>query len=110
MIVKLILFKFSLQVLFRSGVLSQLEGKRDELLTDRIIQLQAYCRGFLARRRTAQTRVQVIFFFLIFQKFFLNRKFFFRIWLSVAFKETLKLFYQFVIGNGGDFLLEFVHY
>lgn len=38
-----------------------MEGKRDELLSDRIIQLQAYCRGFLARRRTAQTRVQVIF-------------------------------------------------
>lgn len=60
-------------MLFRSGVLSQLEGKRDELLTDRIIQLQAYCRGFLARRRTAQTRVQVTFFF----DFQFSRSFFF---------------------------------
>lgn len=47
-----------MQVLFRSGVLSQLEGKRDELLSDRIIQLQAYCRGHLARKRVAQKRVQ----------------------------------------------------
>ncbi|XP_055903607.1 unconventional myosin-XVIIIa isoform X1 [Eupeodes corollae] len=48
------------QVLFRSGVLSQLEAKRDELLSDRIIQLQAYCRGYLARKRVSQRRVQEI--------------------------------------------------
>lgn len=48
-----------LQVLFRSGVLNQLEAKRDELLSDRIIQLQAFCRGYLARRRVGQRRVQV---------------------------------------------------
>jgi myosin XVIII len=53
-------FSFSsLQVLFRSGVLNQLEAKRDELLSDRIIQLQAFCRGYLARRRVGQRRVQV---------------------------------------------------
>uniref|UniRef100_A0A1L8E4V2 Putative myosin n=1 Tax=Nyssomyia neivai TaxID=330878 RepID=A0A1L8E4V2_9DIPT len=46
------------QVLFRSGVLGQLEAKRDELLSDRIIQFQSYCRGYLARRRVAQRRVQ----------------------------------------------------
>ncbi|XP_055598007.1 unconventional myosin-XVIIIa isoform X6 [Uranotaenia lowii] len=46
------------QVLFRSGVLNQLEAKRDELLSDRIIQLQAYCRGHLARKRLAQRRIQ----------------------------------------------------
>ncbi|XP_058832508.1 unconventional myosin-XVIIIa isoform X3 [Topomyia yanbarensis] len=46
------------QVLFRSGVLNQLEAKRDELLSGRIIQLQAYCRGHLARKRLAQRRVQ----------------------------------------------------
>ncbi|XP_039444076.1 unconventional myosin-XVIIIa isoform X2 [Culex pipiens pallens] len=46
------------QVLFRSGVLNQLEAKRDELLSDRIIQLQSYCRGHLARKRLAQRRVQ----------------------------------------------------
>ncbi|XP_058973998.1 unconventional myosin-XVIIIa isoform X3 [Musca domestica] len=46
------------QILFRSGVLSELEAKRDELLSDRIIQLQAYCRGYLARRAMAQRRVQ----------------------------------------------------
>lgn len=48
-----------MQVLFRSGVLNQLEAKRDELLSDRIIQLQAFCRGYLARRRVSQRRVQV---------------------------------------------------
>ncbi|XP_059619445.1 unconventional myosin-XVIIIa isoform X3 [Phlebotomus argentipes] len=48
----------SSEVLFRSGVLGQLEAKRDELLSDRIIQFQAYCRGYLARRRVAQRRVQ----------------------------------------------------
>lgn len=47
------------QVLFRSGVLNQLEAKRDELLSDRIIQLQAFSRGYLARRRVGQRRVQV---------------------------------------------------
>ncbi|XP_037808435.1 unconventional myosin-XVIIIa isoform X2 [Lucilia sericata] len=46
------------QILFRSGVLSELEAKRDELLSDRIIQLQAYCRGHLARKAMAQRRVQ----------------------------------------------------
>ncbi|XP_063697134.1 unconventional myosin-XVIIIa isoform X2 [Culicoides brevitarsis] len=46
------------QVLFRSGVLTQLEAKRDELLSDRIVQLQAYCRGHLARKRVSQRRVQ----------------------------------------------------
>ncbi|XP_058462941.1 unconventional myosin-XVIIIa isoform X2 [Malaya genurostris] len=46
------------QVLFRSGVLNQLEAKRDELLSDRIIQLQAFSRGHLARKRLAQRRVQ----------------------------------------------------
>lgn len=39
-------------------MLSQLEAKRDELLSDRIIQLQSYCRGHLARKRVAQKRVQ----------------------------------------------------
>ena len=46
-------------MLFRSGVLSELEAKRDELLSDRIIQLQANCRGYLARKTMAQRRVQV---------------------------------------------------
>lgn len=53
------MFLFSLQILFRSGVLSELEAKRDELLSDRIIQLQAYCRGYLARKQVARRRVQV---------------------------------------------------
>lgn len=53
------LFVF-LQVFFRCGVLNQLEAKRDELLSDRIIRMQACCRGYLARRKMARRRVQVI--------------------------------------------------
>ncbi|XP_035792064.1 unconventional myosin-XVIIIa-like isoform X2 [Anopheles albimanus] len=45
-------------VFFRSGVLGALEAKRDELLSDRVIQLQAHCRGYLARRRLARRRLQ----------------------------------------------------
>lgn len=54
------------QVFFRYGVLNQLEVKRDELLSDRVIQLQACCRGYLARRKIAQRRVQVIYFLFLF--------------------------------------------
>uniref|UniRef100_A0A182YB09 Myosin motor domain-containing protein n=1 Tax=Anopheles stephensi TaxID=30069 RepID=A0A182YB09_ANOST len=45
-------------VFFRSGVLGALEAKRDDLLSDRVIQLQAHCRGYLARRRLARRRLQ----------------------------------------------------
>uniref|UniRef100_A0AAG5DMK8 Myosin tail domain-containing protein n=1 Tax=Anopheles atroparvus TaxID=41427 RepID=A0AAG5DMK8_ANOAO len=46
------------KVFFRSGVLGGLEAKRDDLLSDRVIQLQAHCRGYLARRRLARRRLQ----------------------------------------------------
>lgn len=46
-------------VLFRCGVLNQLEVKRDELLSDRITQFQAHCRGYLIRKKLARRRVQV---------------------------------------------------
>nr|XP_049465531.1 unconventional myosin-XVIIIa isoform X4 [Anopheles coluzzii] len=46
------------KVFFRSGVLGALEAKRDDLLSDRVIQLQAHCRGYLARRRLARRRLQ----------------------------------------------------
>lgn len=45
-------------VLFRCGILNQLEAKRDELLSDRITQFQSFCRGYLVRRKLAQRRVQ----------------------------------------------------
>lgn len=45
-------------VLFRCGILNQLEAKRDELLSDRITQFQAACRGYLMRKKIAQRRVQ----------------------------------------------------
>lgn len=45
-------------MLFRCGVLSQLEARRDELLTDRITQFQAACRGYLVRKKLAKRRVQ----------------------------------------------------
>lgn len=50
---------FCLQILFRSGVLNELEAKRDVLLSDRIIQLQAFCRGYLSRKKMSQRRIQV---------------------------------------------------
>lgn len=46
------------QVMFRPNVLSQLEGKRDELLSERITRLQAFCRGYQARRRLTKRRIQ----------------------------------------------------
>uniref|UniRef100_A0A9I3GJK2 Myosin tail domain-containing protein n=1 Tax=Anopheles farauti TaxID=69004 RepID=A0A9I3GJK2_9DIPT len=46
------------KVFFRSGVLGALEAKRDDLLSDRVIQLQAHCRGYLARRRLGRRRLQ----------------------------------------------------
>ncbi|XP_017118795.1 unconventional myosin-XVIIIa isoform X4 [Drosophila elegans] len=49
---------YTKEILFRSGVLSDLEAKRDVLLSDRIIQLQAFCRGYLARKKMSQRRVQ----------------------------------------------------
>lgn len=52
-------FCLCLQILFRSGVLNELEAKRDVLLSDRIIQLQAFCRGYLARKKMSQRRIQV---------------------------------------------------
>lgn len=48
----------SSQVLFRCGVVNQLEAKRDELLSDRIIQLQAACRGYLMRKKFKKRRVE----------------------------------------------------
>lgn len=46
------------QVMFRCGVLNQLEAKRDEMLSDRITQFQAACRGHLVRKKLSQRRVQ----------------------------------------------------
>lgn len=50
----------STQIFFRSGVLNKLEAKLLESLTDRIIQLQAYCRGNLARKRVEKKKVQLL--------------------------------------------------
>lgn len=47
------------QVFLRNNVFGQLEAKREELLSDRIIQFQAVCRGYLMRKKLAQRRVQV---------------------------------------------------
>ncbi|XP_060649879.1 unconventional myosin-XVIIIa isoform X5 [Drosophila nasuta] len=49
---------YTKEILFRSGVLNELEAKRDVLLSDRIIQLQAFCRGYLARKKMSQRRIQ----------------------------------------------------
>lgn len=44
---------------FRTGVLAQLETLRDDKLVDRIVQFQAYCRGYLSRKKVAKLKVCV---------------------------------------------------
>ena len=88
-----------MQVLFRSGVLNQLEAKRDELLSDRIIQMQAFCRGYLARRRVGQRRVQVRFFYIYKCSSIninLNRN-----WQFDACREMFEHLCKSAIGHGG---------
>ena len=46
------------QVFLRSGVVSQFEDERYERLGDKIVALQAFCRGFLARRNTQKLKSQ----------------------------------------------------
>ncbi|XP_065073344.1 myosin heavy chain, non-muscle isoform X1 [Ochlerotatus camptorhynchus] len=45
------------KIFFRAGVLAHLEEERDYKITDLIVNFQAYCRGFLARRNY-QKRLQ----------------------------------------------------
>lgn len=47
-----------LQIFFRTGVVSQLEAQRDERLTGVIISFQSQCRGYLARRKLQQRKLQ----------------------------------------------------
>lgn len=47
-----------LQIFFRSGVLTQLESQRDEKLAGMVVSLQAHCRGYLARKRLSQRKLQ----------------------------------------------------
>lgn len=49
---------FLLQIFFRDGVLTRLEAQRDERLVGTIIELQARCRGYLARKRLTQRKLQ----------------------------------------------------
>ena len=46
------------QVFLRSGIISQFEDERYERLGDKIVSLQAYCRGYLARRSAQRLRSQ----------------------------------------------------
>merc|ERR1719189_3396143 len=46
------------QVFLRSGIISQFEDERYERLGDKIVSLQAYCRGYLARRSARKLRSQ----------------------------------------------------
>lgn len=46
------------RVFFRAGALNRLESSRDDRVTGRILAFQAYCRGYLARKRLAKLRVQ----------------------------------------------------
>lgn len=38
------------KIFFRAGVLAHLEEERDYKITDLIVNFQAFCRGYLARR------------------------------------------------------------
>ncbi|GJQ77983.1 hypothetical protein Trydic_g2342 [Trypoxylus dichotomus] len=46
------------KIFFRSGVLTQLESQRDEKLAGMVISLQAHCRGYLARKKLSQRKLQ----------------------------------------------------
>ena len=46
------------QLFLRSGIVSQFEEERYERLGDRIVAIQAHCRGFLARRNTQKLKSQ----------------------------------------------------
>ncbi|KAK9693691.1 IQ calmodulin-binding motif [Popillia japonica] len=48
----------SSKIFFRSGVLTQLESQRDEKLAGMVVSLQAHCRGYLARKRLSQRKLQ----------------------------------------------------
>merc|ERR1712142_843867 len=47
------------KIFFRGGVLAHLEEERDLKLTDIIIQFQAQCRAFLARKNFAKRKEQL---------------------------------------------------
>ena len=53
---------FFFQIFFRAGTLAQLEDARDEKTTDTIVELQAFCRGFLARKNYGKLQVCMLFF------------------------------------------------
>ncbi|KAL3271770.1 hypothetical protein HHI36_022240 [Cryptolaemus montrouzieri] len=46
------------QVFLRNGILSQLEAQRDECLGGMVVKLQARCRGYLARNKLSQRKLQ----------------------------------------------------
>lgn len=48
------------QIFFRAGSLAQLEDARDEKNTGTIVELQAHCRGFLARKKFKKLQVRLL--------------------------------------------------
>ncbi|XP_044763545.1 unconventional myosin-XVIIIa isoform X1 [Coccinella septempunctata] len=52
-------YRVGLSVVFlRNGILSQLESQRDECLGGMVVKLQAHCRGYLARKKLSQRKLQ----------------------------------------------------
>ena len=51
---------FCFQIFFRAGTLAQLEDARDEKTTGTIVELQAFCRGFIARRNYKKLQVRFL--------------------------------------------------
>ena len=53
------LFCISFQVFFRAGALNRLESSRDDRVTGRVTSFQAYCRGYLARKKLQKLKVRL---------------------------------------------------
>jgi myosin heavy chain 9/10/11/14 len=53
------------KIFFRAGVLAHLEEERDYKITDLIVNFQAYCRGFLARRSVQHKFTPILLIFLV---------------------------------------------
>ena len=47
----------STQVFFRAGALGRMEDARDEKIADKIVAFQAYCKGFVSRKRLEKLKV-----------------------------------------------------
>lgn len=59
-----------MKVFFRAGALNRLEMARDEKITGTIVNLQASCRGFLARKNLEKLKVLITEHLIVYLIFF----------------------------------------